>query len=130
MSITTLRYGGDLGLNSWRKPYGRGCPLPPIFMIEDLTLPLVLLVIRLIQENKQLKRDLAKYGEVYAQECDFFERESVLAENREDVDNLVMLGDTDLDINEYDTDVAQSLNDLLFRRYFQLYSEYFDDDFV
>ena len=101
-----------------RKPYGGGYSLPPIFMIEDLILPLVLLVTRLIRENEQLKSDLAKHGESYAQESDFFERESVLAENREDVDNQVMLGDTGLDVDEYDTNAAQLIDDLLFRKYF------------
>lgn len=50
----------------------------------------------------------------------FYEREAIWAENREDVDNQVMLGDEDLDIAEYDTSAAQWENNLL-------YSKYFDD---
>ena len=50
----------------------------------------------------------------------FYEREAYYIENREDVDNQVMLGDEDLDIAEYDTSAAQWENNLL-------YSKYFDD---
>ena len=50
----------------------------------------------------------------------FYEREAFYIENREDVDNQVMLGDEDLDIAEYDTSAAQWENNLL-------YSKYFDD---
>lgn len=50
----------------------------------------------------------------------FYEREAYYIENREDVDNQVMLGDEDLDIAEYDTAAAQWENNML-------YSKYFDD---
>lgn len=48
----------------------------------------------------------------------FYEREVVWAENREDVDNQIMLGDEGLDIAEYDTNAAQWENNLLCSKYF------------
>ena len=48
----------------------------------------------------------------------FYEREAIWAENREDVDNQIMLGDEGLDIAEYDTSAAQWENNLLCSKYF------------
>lgn len=48
----------------------------------------------------------------------FYEREAIWAENREDVDGLVLLGDENLDIAEYDTNAAQWENNLLYSKYF------------
>jgi hypothetical protein len=48
----------------------------------------------------------------------FYEREAIWAENREDVDNQIMLGDEGLNIAEYDTSAAQWENNLLYSKYF------------
>lgn len=48
----------------------------------------------------------------------FYEREAIWTENREDVDNQIMLGDEGLDIAEYDTSAAQWENNLLYSKYF------------
>jgi hypothetical protein len=54
------------------------------------------------------------------------EREAILAENREEPENLILLGDEDLDIAEYDSTASQHLNEIAHEKYFgSAYDDYF-----
>jgi|GEM_PF-3025383 len=57
----------------------------------------------------------------------FYEREAVWAENRADVEGLVLAGDEDRNIAEYDPAFARFENDTLYAKYSSYYPEYFDE---
>lgn len=54
------------------------------------------------------------------------DREAILAENREESENLILLGDEDLDIAEYDPASSQRLDEISYAKYF---SSAYDDDY-
>lgn len=47
----------------------------------------------------------------------FQELEDILTENRDEVDNLVLLGDEDIDIEEFDSVASQQINEMICEKY-------------
>jgi hypothetical protein len=68
------------------------------------------------QSNLQSSNDNQKTSR---NSCDniFQEREDILTENRDEVDNLVLLGDEDIDIEEFDSVASQQIGEMICAKY-------------
>ena len=79
------------------------------------------------QSNLQFSND---NQEAIQDSCEniFQEREDHLAENRDEVDNLVLLGDEDIDIEEFDSVASQQIDEMICAKYLDSdYDIYFLD---